>query len=371
MNSKTGPGVDALRVLYIAYPLLPLSEHSAGGAEQVLWTLEREMHARRYKTTVAACAGSQVAGKLFATGDQAETVDQFQARSRQQAELVLRWLRGGADTQFDLVHDMSGWFWQHARDVRLPVLATLHLPRSLYKEVNFSDIPGNVAFNCVSKSQASEFEDIAAHIVGVAPNGIALDRFAAVPVRQEQREYLLWLGRICEEKGTQTALDVAHAAGKKLIIAGTVYPFLYHQKYFAREVIPRLKRAGRMAKYVEGPLFAEKIDLIRNAAALLITSDISETSSIVAMEAASCGTPVLALRRGALSEVVADGITGILVQDTNEMLATIPQIHRISGERCRRYAEQNYSATKMADRYEQLYHQVLKRASEAIQPARG
>lgn len=371
MNSKTAPGGDSLRVLYIAYPLLQVSEHSAGGAEQVLWTLEREMHARGYKTTVGACAGSQVAGELFSTGDQAESVDQFRARSRHQAELVLRWLRGGADTHFDLVHDMSGWFWQDAREIRLPVLATLHLPRSLYKEVRFSDIPANVLFNCVSQRQASEFEDIASRIVGVASNGIALDRFEREPVRQEQREYLLWLGRICEEKGTHTALDVAHAVGKKLIIAGTVYPFLYHQKYFAREVIPRLKRAGKMAKYVERPLFAEKIDLIRNAATLLITSDISETSSIVAMEAAACGTSVLALRRGALPEVVADGITGILVQDAKEMVAAIPQIDRISGKGCRRHAEQNYSATKMADRYEQLYHQVLKRASEAIQPGRG
>ena len=357
---------NPLRVLYIAYPLLPVSEHSAGGAEQVLWTLEREMHARGYKTTVAACSGSQVAGELFSTGDQAESVDQFQARSHQQAESVLRWLRGGADTQFDLVHDMSGWFWQNVTDIRLPVLATLHLPRSLYKEVRFSGVPANVVFNCVSQRQTLEFEDIASRIVGVASNGIALDRFVTEPVRQEQREYLLWLGRICEEKGTHTALDVAHAAGKKLIIAGMVYPFLYHQKYFAREIIPRLKRGGRMAKYVEHPLFAEKVDLIRNATALLITSDISETSSIVAMESAACRTPVLALLRGALREVVADGITGILVQDANEMVAAMPQIDRISGEACRRHAEHNYSATKMADRYEQVYRQVLKRASDAI-----
>jgi len=366
MNSKTRSGANPLRVMYIAYPLLPVSEQSAGGAEQVLWTLEREMHARGLKTVVAACAGSQVAGDLFATGDPAESVDQLHARSQRQTELVIEWLRSGADAQFDLLHDMSGWFWLHGRDVRLPVLATLHLPRSLYKDVNFSNIPANVAFNCVSRAQTAEFEDIAAGIVGVAPNGIALDRFAAEPVREEQREYLLWLGRICEEKGTHTALDVAHAAGKKLIIAGMVYPFLYHQKYFAREMIPRLKRAGRMAKYVERPTFAEKIDLIRNAAALLITSDISETSSMVAMEAAACGTPVLALRRGALPGVVADGVTGILVQDANEMVAAVSQIERIAAEECQRYARQHYSAETMADVYEQLYRQVLKMASEQI-----
>jgi len=360
MNLKATSAGSPLRVLYIAYPLLPVSEHSAGGAEQVLWTLEREMHARGFKTTVAACVGSQVAGALFETGNQAEMVDQFEARSEKQTHLVIEWLRSGAENQFDLLHDVSGWFWQRAKDIRLPVLATLHLPRSLYKEVKFSDVPTNAFFNCVSQKQTAEFEDIAAHVIGVASNGIALDRFPAKPVAQERREYLLWLGRICEEKGTHTALDVAHAARKKLIIAGMVYPFLYHQKYFAREIIPRLKRAGSMAKYIERPTFAEKIDLIRNAKALLISSNIGETSSIVAMEAAACGTPVVALRQGALPEVVADGITALLAQDSNEMVAAISRIDQIASENCRRYAEQHYSSGGMADKYEQLYRLMIE-----------
>ncbi|PYY13779.1 MAG: hypothetical protein DMG61_12305 [Acidobacteria bacterium] len=371
MNPKTTASGRSLRILYVAYPLLPVSEHSAGGAEQVLWTLEREMHSRGFETTVAACVGSQVAGALFETGDQAELVDQFEARSKQQTRMVVEWLSSGADAQFDLLHDMSGAFWQHSRDITLPILATLHLPRSLYKRINFSDVPRNVVFNCVSQTQTAEFEDIAARVIGVIPNGVALDRLPAQAVGEEQCEYLLWLGRICEEKGTHTALDVAYAAGKKLIIAGVVYPFLYHQKYFAREVIPRLKRAGSMAKYIECPTFAEKIDLIRNAKALLITSHISETSSIVAMEAAVCGTPVVALRQGALAEVIADGITGVLAQDTNEMVAAISRIGEISGEECRRYAEKHYSARGMADKYGQLYRLVLKVVTEGTPTARN
>ena len=352
-----------MRVLYIAYPLLPVSEQSAGGAEQVLWTLEREMHDRGLHTTVAASRGSQVSGDLFPTGDPADTLDQFDARSEQQNRALREWLRGSAP-QFDLIHDMSGGFWQHTEDLQLPVLATLHLPRSLYKQVNFSFIPTHVSFNCVSRSQTSEFEDLA-RILGIVSNGIALDRFPCEFVPSQQREYLLWLGRICEEKGTHTALDVAHKAGTRVIIAGTVYPFLYHQKYFAREIIPRLKRAGNLAKYMEGPTFSEKVDLLRNARALLITSDINETSSLVAMEAAACGTPVIALRHGALSEVIAEGITGLLAENANQMISALHHVSGLDGRQCRAHVERHYSSAQMANGYEVLYQQIRTQPMQA------
>lgn len=350
-------GRRKLRVLYVAYPLLPVSEQSAGGAEQVLWTLEREMHARGRRTSVAACSGSRVSGELMATGDPADALDQFDALSRKQTEFLLERLQAGAASQFDLIHDMSGGFWQQAGDLPLPVLATLHLPRSLYKRVNFSSIPACVSFNCVSRSQTSEFQDLP-RMLGVAQNGIALDLFPASPVPRDKREYLLWIGRICEEKGTHTALDVAHAAGEKLVVAGAVYPFLYHQKYFAREIIPRLKRAGSRARYIERPAFAEKIDLMRNARALLITSDVNETSSVVAMEAAACGTPVIALRRGALPEVIAEGVTGYLVEHAEEMTSTLSKVYAMDPDQCREYARRHYSAERMADAYETLYSLV-------------
>lgn len=358
MMSSLEAGTQNLCILYVAYPLLPVTEQSAGGAEQVLWTLEREVNARGHHTTVAASSGSRVAGELFATGDPADSPDQFELRSQQQTDALLHWLRS-AEAQVDLIHDMSGEFWQHTGGLPFPVLATLHLPRSLYKHVNFSCIPDRVSFQCVSESQKAEFEDLP-RMLGVAQNGISLDRFPADFVPVDQREYLLWIGRICEEKGTHTALDVAYAVGGKLILAGSVYPFLYHQKYFAREVIPRLKRAGSRAKYIQRPSFPEKVDLLRNARALLVTSEINETSSLVAMEAAACGTPVIALRRGALPEVVADGTTGILVNDAAEMISALKKTDEIDPKQCRIHAENRYSSQRMADRYEDFYRALLR-----------
>ena len=72
-----------MRILYIAYPLLPVSDASAGGAEQMLWTLEREMHRRGHDTTVAACSDSCISGKLYPTGDASTHSDTFEARNRE------------------------------------------------------------------------------------------------------------------------------------------------------------------------------------------------------------------------------------------------------------------------------------------------
>src|SRR5947209_9668170 len=151
-----------LRILYIAYPLLTVSDASAGGAEQVLWTLEREMVRRGIKTTVAASAGSSVAGELFSTGEPCAAMDDFERRNREHQERILELVRkcGQQGRGFNLVHDMSGSFWPRASEVDAPVLATLHLPRSFYAPELFRNVSANVSFNCVSQAQARSFGDL-------------------------------------------------------------------------------------------------------------------------------------------------------------------------------------------------------------------
>src|SRR5690349_1426663 len=356
------------RVLLVAYPLLTVSENSAGGAEQVLCALERELPALGYDTVVAAADGSQVAGELFATGAPASAPDQFLARDEEQTRRLTHWLNSNQCPHFDLIHDQSSSFWRNADRVPFPVLATLHLPRSFYRAEVFSSIPENVSFNCVSESQLRTFSDLP-RMLGCVPNGIALERFPASDLQLEAREYVLWLGRICEEKGTHVALDVAHEAGKQIIIAGQIYPFIYHQKYFAREIIPRLKRAGANARFVNSPSFREKLDLLRNARALLLTSLVDETSSMVTMEASACGTPTYGFRRGALPEVIADGVNGRLFSTAQELSEALRQNIEITPERCRQHAEQNFSARAMAARYEVIYGEVAQAGMTAMRSA--
>jgi glycosyltransferase involved in cell wall biosynthesis len=352
-----------IHVLYVAYPLLTVSSASAGGAEQVLWTVERELAGRGFRTVVAASVGSSVAGELFPTGDACTQPDDYERRNQEHQEKIITLVRqrSRAGQGFDLVHDMSGSFWTRAQEVDVPVLATLHLPRSFYPPASFQSVAASVSFNCVSRSQARSFSDLSS-MIGVVPNGIALDRFEShQPANGNgnsgRRRGLLWLGRLCEEKAPHLALEIAHRASLPITVAGQVYPFSYHQQYFAREVAPRLQHMPHAA-FIPSPSFEQKRTLLGEALALLITSQADETSSLVAMEAAASGTPVIAFRRGALPEVVQDGTTGLLVEDLERAVAACRMIDEIKPTGCRRYAWANFSGATMADGYAAVYDQI-------------
>ena len=354
----------SLRILYVAYPLLAISDASCGGAEQVLLTLEREMWRRGHHTVVAACEGSQVSGELFATGNPAISPDAFELRELGHSEAIL-WLL--VKERFDLVHDMSGSFWRCAAQAEVPVLATLHLPPELYIPGMFDSLALNLYFNCVSRSQARAFCHLP-RMLGVVENGIDLSRFHPPFAKDGRkggppllaRDYLLWMGRICEEKAPHIAIDVAAEARLPLVMAGQVYPFSYHRQYFEREVEPRLKKYAQ-ARFVPTPAFEEKVSLLKQARALLITSQIDETSSLVAMEAMACGTPVIAFRRGALPEVIEHDVTGFIAESSGEMVDAVKKVGDIEPDACRARVERFYTSSRMADDYEDLYNQIVGR----------
>jgi glycosyltransferase involved in cell wall biosynthesis len=362
---------EMTRVLYVAYPLLTVSDESAGGAEQVLWTLEREMARRNVLTTVAASAGSRVSGELFSTGEPCSQPDDYERRLVEHEDRVVEFVQSQtrAGNAFDLIHDMSGSFWRRAAEIDTPVLATLHLPRSFYPAQSFENIPNNVSFSCVSRSQSCSFTDLDT-MLDIVPNGIAPENFGpdiegSTEQNPSERHGLLWLGRICEEKAPHMALEIAERASLPISIAGQVYPFSYHQQYFEREVASRLQEMAN-ATFISAPSFATKRRLLREAQALLITSLADETSSLVAMEAAASGTPVIAFRRGALPEVVREEITGFLVEDIAGAVEACARIEVISNIACAAHAQENFSSTKMADGYARLYTKILQTVEKTL-----
>src|ERR671923_3015733 len=117
---------NRLRVLYVAYSLLPISDASCGGAEQALLTLESQMKGRGHQTMVAACSGSVVAGELLATGESPARQDGFEARDAEHVENILSFMSQQDGPRFDLIHDHGGGFLGGGRGGEVPALGAPH-----------------------------------------------------------------------------------------------------------------------------------------------------------------------------------------------------------------------------------------------------
>jgi glycosyltransferase involved in cell wall biosynthesis len=191
-------------------------------------------------------------------------------------------------------------------------------------------------------------------------NGVPVDALAA---RHAKRRFALTLGRICPEKGVHLAIDAAKSADIPLIVAGEVFPYEAHQRYFAEEVQPRLDARRRFL----GPVgFARKRRLLTAAQCLLVPSLAPETSSLVAREALACGTPVVAFRNGALPETIEHGRTGFLVETAAEMAEAIPLAAALDPGLCRSVARRRFSLDAMTRRYLELYERLASGAQAPI-----
>jgi glycosyltransferase involved in cell wall biosynthesis len=354
---SASPDRGRLSVLAIAYSLAPVGPDAVGGAEQILSALDRALVAAGHQSIVVASEGSQTAGALVATGPiPAAITDAARTEAQRRRHCAIR--RALAEFRIDLVHSHALDFAADLPEIEAPMLVTLHLPRAFYPE---DAVPGprpRTWFNCVSKSQRRTFPDCAALLAPIE-NGVPLDR---LPARHARRGFALCLGRICPEKGFEHALDAARIAGVPLLLGGEVFPYKAHRRYFARELLPRL---GADARFL-GPVgWARKRRLLNAARCLLVPSLAAETSSLVAMEAIACGTPVVAFPAGALADIVEPGITGYLVGSAREMAEVIADIGRIDREQCRAVARRRFSQERMVAEYFALYRRLLGNGTEA------
>jgi glycosyltransferase involved in cell wall biosynthesis len=218
--------------------------------------------------------------------------------------------------------------------------------------------------NCVSWSQHRNCPP-SPNLLDPIPNGVDVDRLAT---NLPKRNYALALGRICPEKSFHFALDAARRSGTSLFLAGQVFPYDSHLEYFANEIQPRLDKQRRFL----GPVgFARKKRLLAQARCLVIPSTVSETSSLVAMEAMACGTPVIAFRTGALPEIVDHGRTGFIVNDIDEMAWALREVALVDPAACRHVARSRFCANTMSAAYLNLYERMIQRHARELRDARG
>jgi len=252
--------------------------------------------------------------------------------------------------QFDVIHSHVDYFGlPFARLVRTPVLTTLHgrldLPglRTIYERYDTAPL--------VSISDNQREPIPGANWAATVYNGTDLNSFT---FREEVGDYFAFVGRICPEKNVEGAIAIARRTGVPLRIAAKVDPV--DVDFYESVIKPLID--GRHVEYLGELGDVDKDELLGSARALLFPVDWPEPFGLAMTEAMACGTPVLALRRGSVPEVVEDGVTGF-VRDSEEDLADVAdEVTTLSRRACRERVERYFSVEVMTDGYEAVYESL-------------
>jgi glycosyltransferase involved in cell wall biosynthesis len=331
----------------IAPPWLAVPPVDYGGTELVIDLLARGLQA----------AGCEVA--LFTTGDSTCPVPRRWLHPRslgicgdaegERAHLEEAYRHASA---VDVLHDhtVMGPSLSSIHPPGVPVVTTLHGPmipevRDQYAQAAVD----GVHLVAISHEQARLARPIPTS--AVIHHGIDL---AGYPFGGGDGGYVLFLGRMCADKGAHRAITAVRRAGKRIVLAAKMRERDEH-RYFTEMVEPLL---GEDARYVGEVKGREKRELLAGAEALVNPIRWPEPFGLVMIEALACGTPVLAFPEGAAPEIVDHERTGFLCQDEDDMVARLGDLGGIDRATCRARAESRFSAQRMVEDHLRLYRDL-------------
>ncbi len=322
-----------------------------GGTERVVYALTQQLVARGHDVT------------LFASGDSATSAKLISIYPKSLREAKLKDIYGNnmynllhvglaysMHDQFDIIHDHCGMLSLPSSNlITTPVVSTLHGALSINNRRIF-EILNKPYYVSISKAQQRPAPNL--HYAGVVYNGLDMKDY---PFSEEREDYLLFVGRICEEKGTHYAVEAALALDKKLIMAAKVEP--NDRGYFEEMIEPNL---SDQIQWIGEVNEEERNKLMSKALCMLHPVTWREPFGLTLIEAQACGCPVIAFNRGSIPEVIKSGETGFIVEDLDEMLEAISKIDRIDRKKCRTYALENFNSEKMAVGYEDIYQKIIE-----------
>jgi UDP-glucose:tetrahydrobiopterin glucosyltransferase len=363
-----------MRVAIVAPLVSPIREPQGGGSQAFVSDLARGLAGRGHEVHVYAAAGSEIPGvtvidtgvdprSLLATLYRAsETAVRDTGAAAPAFALVYSQVR---QARYDVVHNhaFDAPAIGLATELAAPVVHTLHLPpdpaiadalRGAVKGAGEAGGGRPPAVAGVSAFQARAWSRVVS-VDAILPPYVPT---RAIGWSRDAGSGAVFAGRLSPEKGAAEAIDIARAAG----IAIDVYGDAYDPEYAREQIDPR---RGLPGVTVHGGVPRTALwQAMSRAAVVLCPAQWDEPFGMAAAEAQACGTPVVAFRRGGLSEILVPGVTGFLVEpgDLRAAAAAVREVTRLSRSACRGHAEGHLDLERSLDAHEQLYGRVVSAA---------
>jgi glycosyltransferase involved in cell wall biosynthesis len=319
----------------------------------IVHLLDAALTERGHEVVLLASGGSESHGQLVplteapiaAKGrdlDPGEAVHEKEVAARMAARVLPK-------LGVDVVLNHSWRLIDHLDLTTCPMLTTVHYPldRDPYRSVFLAR--SHALYVSISWSQQRALDSL--RFVGNVYNGIDLDSF---PFSARSDGYLAFLGRIDPDKGLDLAIRAARDVGLPIRVAAKLDTI--HKGWFDGVVAPLLRSDG--VTFLGEVDAAGRARLLAGAIALLHPSRWSEPFGLAAVEAMACGTPVVALRRGAAEEVIGDGTSGIIVDREDELAGGVRRALLLDRVACRAHVASRFTHLRMAAEYEELAFKV-------------
>jgi len=343
-----------VRIAQIAPLYETVPPEAYGGTERVIAELCDGLTARGHEVVLFAAESSKTDATLEAFGPPLRRRMTRNELSDVAPHLHLKLLEEvyrRAD-EFDVVHShVDVWTLPFTKRTPTPTVVTLHGRLDIRQVRGVLPLYPDVAIVSISDAQREPLDGADVRWAATVYNGLDLASYSSSGA--ERGEHLAFLGRICPEKRPDMAIEVAQRTGRPLQIAAKVDPtdVEYHQTVIEPLLHDGIEFLGEIDE-------TRKPGFLASAAALLFPSDWPEPFGLVMIEAMAAGTPVIALRRGSVPEVIADGVSGFICDDVDDMVDAVRRLDEIDPEACRQHAAR-FDTAAMCAGYERVYGSLV------------
>lgn len=356
-----------MKIALIAPPWIPIPPPKYGGIELVVYNLAEGLTALGHEVILFAPYRSNVSCRLmpYMENDAHFGLDSTIETKAFVGELANKYSFAKAGQEkVDIIHCHT----LVPPPVDVPTVFTLHGPANdptVKACEEFSKNPKN-SFVAISERQKELHLALNKNINfgGTVYNCV---NAKAIEWKKKKEDFFLFVGRVNWEKGLDLAIRVANKAGVNLVMAVKMTED-HEKEFFRKEILPWID------KYPEHLFFQFHkevprhmvFDLMKRAKCVLFSSQWEEPFGLVMVESLACGTPLIALRRGAAPEVIIDGKNGFLCDNEEEMVEATKKIDKLKPSDCRSYVEKKFSREKMAKDYLRIYENILSKTKEGV-----